>query len=120
MFLKIKEIMKNTSKTVRILLFAIYDVLAVCFAEYLALLTRFDFDIEQINIRYVENAGRYLGLNIVITLVIFMCAKMYSSLWRYASVQEMINIVAACATAYDNASFLLCVIFLFFTRTYWA
>mgnify|MGYP000056126216 FL=1 len=119
MFLKIKEIMKNTSKTVRILLFAIYDVLAVCFAEYLALLTRFDFDIEQINIRYVENAGRYLGLNIVITLAIFMCAKMYSSLWRYASVQEMINIVAACATGACTQSLGMHLLLMTMPRSYY-
>ena len=38
-------------------------------------------------------------INIITTLIIFAMFKLYSSLWRYASVQEMFNVVIACVLA---------------------
>lgn len=95
----IRRTFQNTSKTMRIAILVIYDICAVCIAEFLALWTRFEFSISQIDPNYASIAFKYTIINIITTLIIFAVAKLYSSLWRYASVHEMINVVAACALA---------------------
>ena len=95
----IRRAFQNTSKTMRITILVIYDICAVCIAEFLALWTRFEFSISQIDPNYASIAFKYTIINIITTLIIFAVAKLYSSLWRYASVHEMLNVVAACIVA---------------------
>lgn len=94
---RIKKAYDSTAKPVRITLLVIYDMAAVCLSEYLALLTRFDFRMSNITEEYLWHAVQYTPINLICTIVIFALAKLYNSLWRYASVQEMINVVMACA-----------------------
>lgn len=94
---RIKKAYDSTAKPVRITLLIIYDIAAVCLSEYLALLTRFDFRMSNITEEYLWNVVRYTPINLICTIGIFALAKLYNSLWRYASVQEMINVVMACA-----------------------
>lgn len=94
---RIKKAYDSTAKPVRITLLVIYDIAAVCLSEYLALLTRFDFRMSNITEEYLWHAVQYTPINLICTIVIFALAKLYNSLWRYASVQEMINVVMACA-----------------------
>lgn len=119
MFYKIKDALKNTSKTTRVMLFIIYDIMAVCVAEFLALLTRFDFAFSHIDPPFVENAYRYTIINVIATLVIFAFAKLYSSLWRYASVQEMLNVVAACVVSACVQSLGMHMLFMTMPRSYY-
>lgn len=93
---RIKKAYDSTAKPVRITLLVIYDIAAVCLSEYLALLTRFDFRMSNITEEYLWHAVQYTPINLICTIVIFALAKLYNSLWRYASVQEMINVVMAC------------------------
>ena len=95
----IRKAFQNTSKTIRIAILIVYDICAVCIAEFLALWTRFEFSISQIDPKYANTAFHYTIINIITTLIIFTAAKLYSSLWRYASVHEMLNVVAACLLA---------------------
>lgn len=96
MYQKIRRMYQSTSKEVRVILLLIYDICAVCIAEFLALWTRFEFSIEQIEKPYAETALDYTLINIITTLLIFAFFKLYNSLWQYASVQEMLNVVVAC------------------------
>lgn len=99
MYQKIKELFEGTSKSIRIILLVIYDICAICIAEFLALWTRFEFFFDRIEPVYLDAAIRYTLINIIATVVIFAMFKLYSSLWRYASVQEMLNVVVACVLA---------------------
>lgn len=92
----LKKAYDRTSKPIRLILLIIYDIFAVCLSQYLALLTRFDFKTSGITEEYLWNAVKYTPINIGCTIAIFALAKLYNSLWRYASVQEMINVVLAC------------------------
>ena len=56
MYQKMKNIFQGTSKTLRIILLLIYDICAVCVAEFLALWTRFEFSIAQIEPQYAKTA----------------------------------------------------------------
>lgn len=119
MYQKMKNIFQGTSKTLRIILLLIYDICAVCVAEFLALWTRFEFSIAQIEPQYAKTALRYTLINIVVTLVIFAFFKLYSSLWRYASVQEMLNVVLACLLAACVQSMGMHMLFLHMPRSYY-
>lgn len=119
MFYKIKDAFRNMSKTIRVTLFIIYDIIAVCMAEYLALLTRFDFVFSHVDRQYFQNAYHYTLINVVATLGIFAIAKLYSSLWRYASVQEMLNVVAACVVSACVQSLGMHMLFMSMPRSYY-
>ena len=75
----------------------ILDILVVNFASFGALLIRFDFHISQIGMEYTEMALRCAPIYTVATILIFILFHLYSSLWEYASVNEMTNIIYACA-----------------------
>ena len=100
----IQKILDRMPKVLRVILLVIYDVMAVAVAECLALWTRFEFHISQITSEYLNNALKYLLINIVITIAIFAFLKLYNSLWQYASVQEMLNVFIACMLAAGSQS----------------
>ena len=101
---QIRKIFNETPKMLRVLLLLIYDASAVVMAEFLALLTRFEFSVSQITPVYLDHALYYVAINIVVTIVIFAFLKLYNSLWKYASVQEMLNVFVACALAAGSQS----------------
>lgn len=101
---KIETIRQNKSKYLRIALLAMYDILAVCLAEFLSVWTRFEFTFPEEARGYFETALHYLPVNIVVTLVIFTFMSLYSSLWKYASVQELLNVFIACLLAAGSQS----------------
>ena len=86
----------DSKKGVRVGVLLFYDIVVIFLAEMLALLTRFEFSYQNIDVQYVEGAYRYTVVNIILTVIIFAIAKLYSSLWRYASVQELFNVIVAC------------------------
>ena len=99
MYRKINHLYQNTNKVMRIALMAACDIFMICLSEFLALWTRFEFSISFIDRKYLMTAVKYTGINIIVTLVIFAIARLYSSLWKYASVHEMFNVVIACVMA---------------------
>lgn len=97
MYRRLKELFR-TQKAVRVAILLIYDILAVCLSEFLALWTRFEFSFQLMlkSAYFMDTALNYLLINIATTVLVFTVLKMYSSLWRYASVREMLNVVLAC------------------------
>ncbi len=74
----------------------LYDIAAITAAGLLALLARFNFYYYDIELKYLDELWRYMPINIVLTLLIFYAFRMYHSLWAYAGMTEMQNIVSAC------------------------
>ena len=88
---------RDSAKYIRIAVLVIYDMLAIFLAEALSIWTRFDFSLKnEEGMPYLETAMHYLWINIVITLIVFVIMHLYNSLWQYASVQELLNVVIAC------------------------
>lgn len=116
---KIKNLVLDSSKTMRIVLLIIYDVCAVCVSEFLALWTRFEFSFRQMETVYIETALKYTLINIVTTLCVFAIFKLYSSLWRYASVHELLNVVAACVMVACMQSVGMHMLFMSMPRSYY-
>ncbi len=75
----------------------LYDVISVVLASYVAILWRYDFQLDLIPGHFMRPIERMLPLNILATLVIFYAMRLYSSLWAFAGETELQNIVVACA-----------------------
>lgn len=81
---------------VRRAILVIYDILAMIFSSAFALMLRYDFNYRMIDDKFVNAAWDYLPYNIVATLIIFYFFKLYHSLWAYAGMTEMQNVIIAC------------------------
>lgn len=91
---KIKNII--TQKRIRIAMFIVLDILAITMCSFLAIGLRFDFhDIPNI---YIDNIYNFLIIDSIIIVAIFSIFKIYKSMWSYASITELINIILACSS----------------------
>ena len=98
---------RNTVKTWRVLLLIFADVIALAAASFAALVLDSNLDFVALaKSSYLANAIKFTPLYIVIGIGIFALFKLYNSLWEYASFDEGLRIVAACAVV-DVLSFLL-------------
>ena len=78
----------------RIILYAI-DAFLVNFAIILALFIRFEGNINE---QFIQYFNRYISVFMIITLVkllIFYYFRLYAIIWRYASIDELMRVVAA-------------------------
>lgn len=98
---KVRKIFNQ--KRVRIIALIVLDIVALALCSFLALALRFDFhDIPQ---RYVDNLFNYIIIDVIIIVTIFSFFKVYKSMWTYASITELINIMIAC-TIYEIVEFI--------------
>lgn len=93
--------MKNTYEIdrkllVRRMFLVLLDILLINASAYLPLLLRFDFRLAAIPVEFSEAVLTYMPVNTIVTLIVFFIFRLYHSLWRYASVEEMTNIMYAC------------------------
>lgn len=116
---KMQKRLQDTPKALRVTVLILYDVLAVGLAEFLALWTRFEFQITQIMPEFGANAVKYVLINAVVTVGIFTFMKLYSSLWEYASVQELMNVFVACLLAAGSQSIGMHMLFWNMPRSYY-
>lgn len=90
-------------KRVRIIALIVLDIIALALCSFLALALRFDFhDIPQ---KYIDNSFNYIIIDVIIMVTIFSFFKVYKSMWTYASITELINIMIAC-TIYEIIEFI--------------
>ena len=85
----------------RIIALVLLDIISTVVSAFTALYIRFDFSFDKMDIRYLRMLENIIIPNILITLLFFAIWKLYKSVWRYASANELINIVFAtfCAAA---------------------
>ena len=83
-------------KRVRMGILMVADVFALCLASFLGLFVRFDLNMAKIPPEYAQAALMFLPYYILASLVIFFLARMYSTMWSVAGVQEALHVVAAC------------------------
>lgn len=83
----------------RIIALVLLDIMAVVVSSFGALFIRFELSFGNISPYYLKMYERILVPNIVIALVFFAFWKLYKSVWRYASANELINIIFATSCA---------------------
>ena len=72
----------------------LYDFVAVCGAYFLALFLRFDCVYSAIPQGYIVPYNRFILPYAAGCIVVFLLAKMYNSVWRYASYTEFVRTLA--------------------------
>lgn len=89
----------NIALLYRRIFLVIYDTIAVAAAAIIALVIRYEFVYANIEKKFLESVCSFLPFTIIITLLTFALFRLYNSLWAFAGVNEMQNIVAACGIA---------------------
>lgn len=78
--------------SVRRIILILIDLICIILASFLALFLRFNGEIPSYYFNILKNL---MGLEIFISLVIFYLFKLYRSLWQFASINELKNILSA-------------------------
>ena len=72
----------------------LYDFVAVCGAYFLALFLRFDCVYSAIPQHFINPYNKFILPYAAGCIVVFLLAKMYNSMWRYASYTEFVHTLA--------------------------
>ncbi len=86
----------NAKLFIRRVYLVCYDIAAVALASYMALLTRFELKPDNIPVQYLNVLWGTLWISIVAAIVIFSSFRLYTSLWTYAGMTEVLYITSAC------------------------
>lgn len=73
----------------------LYDILAVNASYFLALWVRFDCHISEIPKYYMDAFLSFAPIYTVICIAVFWRARLYKSIWRFASYSELLRVGAA-------------------------
>lgn len=96
--------MKNKMRMLYLLY--VLDIVLIQMSYYCAFWLRFDGQIHQGN---PNTFGEAILVILIIKILVFRYFKLYRSLWKYASIEELMNIVAAVVTA--NAMTIIYIVF---------
>lgn len=89
-----KKLVLDKKLLFRRLFLLAYDIISVIAAGFMALWSRFNF--EMIQKPFLETFWNYISVIVIVTIFLFWLFRMYQSLWAYAGLNEMGNIVSAC------------------------
>ena len=84
--------MKDMQKTIRQTILIVIDAISVILALYGSLVLRFNGLIEK---QYLDHANALVIIVVALSLIIFSLNRLYHSLWQFASVIELKNILIA-------------------------
>lgn len=90
-----KKYIKDKQLLMRRMCLIFIDAGFVCLISILSLLIRFDFNYKNIDLKYLDTIWTYFPINIITVLIIFYIFRLYHSLWIFAGITELENIVAA-------------------------
>ncbi len=79
----------------RAALIGLADVLSILFAYFFALLLRFDFRYSAIEPVFLEGYRRSIPIWCGVTVAVFFVCRLYRSIWRLASMPELVTIIRA-------------------------
>ena len=83
-------------KRKRVFLLILLDTVGISLSYILALYIRFD---GQMDIVYIHRLMDHIAIIIIIKLLVFYLFKLYKSLWQYASIDELMEVVVASLVA---------------------
>lgn len=87
-----KRLGEKTQLSIRRIFLVSFDVISIIIAAYGSLLLRFNGPIES---QYLHRVNILIGSMILIGLAIFITFRLYHSLWQFASIIELKNIIFA-------------------------
>lgn len=87
-----KRLVETPQLNIRRIFLVSFDVISIIIAAYGSLLLRFNGPIES---QYLHRVNILIGSMILIGLAIFITFRLYHSLWQFASIIELKNIIFA-------------------------
>lgn len=75
------------------------DIILIQLSAFLALTIRYELVFSNIDSTFIDTVVHYAPVNTLVTVGLFWIFRLYHSLWRYASMTELGNIVLACLSA---------------------
>ena len=81
-------------KMPKIITFVALDIIALFLTSFFALWVRFDFG--SIPNEYLTNLYQFFAVDALIMLITFSLFKLYTSVWKYASITELMDIIISC------------------------
>lgn len=75
--------------------FVILDIVCINMSSYIAVWLRFN-EISGVDAVYMTSIVDMIPLNTVVTIAIYAGVRLYTSLWRFASIQELIYVLEGC------------------------
>lgn len=85
----------RTKKALRIAGLVILDAALVILAAFLAVFVRLDFDLTVLRSQYLPQLIHALPFFVLLSVAVFVPAKLYNSLWKFAGIDELLHIVLA-------------------------
>ena len=74
----------------------VLDIVFINASSFLALWLRFNMQISEIPIEYYTSVMELVIVNTIVTVLIFAAFRLYTSLWRFASIKELVYVIEAC------------------------
>ena len=91
-----KQFITDKKLFVRRLFLIVLDIILINVAAFSALFIRFELRLDQIPTYFAEAVLSYVLINTVTTIILFTLFRLYNSLWKYAGIDELVNIIFAC------------------------
>lgn len=91
----VKKYINDKRLLIRRIFLILLDILLINIASFSALLVRFDFRLSMIPLNYIEAVNSYSFINTITTIILFAIFRLYNSLWKYAGIDELVNVVFA-------------------------
>ncbi len=82
-------------KTIRRIFLVFTDIIAIALSCFLSLASRFDFKLNTIPTQEWSDILYFFAFAVALSLVLFSLFHLYSSVWKYASIIEVVNIFSA-------------------------
>ena len=114
-----KKLWKDTDLMLRQIFFLVLDSFSVMMASILAIWVRFDFTMGKTDDVYMEQVWQLMVPNILLVVIIYWLFKLYRSVWKYASVYEVQNIVLAGGTVTLLQLLIVTILKMHMPRSYW-
>lgn len=83
------------NKYVKRFILSFVDIIAFAVSFGLAYFVKFD-QVGRVNLQWTERVFLTLGVLILIKFVAMNILKMYSKMWRYAGITELVDVIVAC------------------------
>lgn len=90
-----KRILNFKSSRTRMFLLCIVDIVTIILNSYLSLIIRHEWHYSWVPYEYIDSIQSFLLINIITTIVIFIILNLYRSVWTYASIHEVLLVIAA-------------------------
>ena len=91
-----KKTIHDWNKFIRQFFLMLLDVLSIGAALMISLLLRFNLTFASVEEQYIDNALHMMPILVLFTVILFFILRLYNSLWKFVSTNELEYIVIGC------------------------